>query len=75
MNEAFEDYFTKGLKRTLERRSQQQANTASEPASNESVLTKDTPALADAPVFDLEHYRVELITLAIAYINNKQQRK
>ncbi|WP_410480822.1 hypothetical protein ACJ70E_17465 [Pseudomonas plecoglossicida] len=69
------DAVTKGLQRANANRKQRQikrqdANTV----TNEPVLTKHTPALADASEFDLEHYRVKLISKAIAYINNKQRK-
>lgn len=70
------DAFIKGLQRANASRKQRQAKQQDANAmSHKPVLTKNTPALADAPVLDLEHYRVELIAKAIAHINNKQQRK
>ncbi|MEC4560139.1 hypothetical protein [Pseudomonas inefficax] len=69
------DAFTKGLQRANANRKQRQAKQQDTNAvSNKSVLTKNTPALADASAFDLEHYRVELIAKAIAHINNKQRK-
>lgn len=65
------DAFTKGLYRANANRKQRQVKQQDVNAvTNEPVLTKYTPALAD----DLEHYRVELIAKAIAHINNKQRK-
>lgn len=69
------DAFTKGLQRANANCKQRQAKQQDTNAvSKKSVLTKNTPALADAPAFDLEHYRVELIAKGIAHINNKQRK-
>ncbi|MET3675252.1 MULTISPECIES: hypothetical protein [unclassified Pseudomonas] len=70
------DVFTKGLQRAaLANRKQRQVKRQDANAvTNEPVLTKHTPVLADASTFDLEHYRVELINKAIAHINNKQRK-
>lgn len=68
------DAFVKGVQRANSSREQRQAKKQDANAvSNKSVLTKNTPALADASAFDSEHYRVELINKAVAYIN--EQRK
>lgn len=69
------DAFIKGVQRASSSREQRQAKQQDTNAvTNKPALTKNTPALADAPAFDLEHYRVELIALAIAHINNKQRK-
>lgn len=70
------DAFIKGVQRAKSSREQRQGKQQDTNAvSNKSVSTKNTPALADAPAFDLEHYRVELIAKAIAYITNNKQRE
>lgn len=70
------DAFTKGLQRANANRKQRQVKQQDANAvTNKPVLTKNTPVLADAPAFDLEHYRVELISKAVAYITNNKQRK
>ncbi|WP_440091221.1 hypothetical protein [Pseudomonas putida] len=70
------DAFTKGLQRANANRKQRQVKQQDANAvSNKPVLTKHAPAFADASAFDLEHYRVEIITKAIAYITNNKQRE
>jgi hypothetical protein len=69
------DAFIKGVQRANSSREQRQGKRQDANAvTSEPVLTKCTPALADASVLDLEHYRVELIAKAIAHINNKQRK-
>ncbi|WP_146050488.1 hypothetical protein [Pseudomonas putida] len=69
------DSFTRGLKRATAQRKQRQSKEQDANAvNNKPVFTKRKPALAGASAFDLEHYRVELINKAIAYINNKQRK-
>lgn len=70
------DSFTRGLKRAAAQRKQRQSKEQDANAvNNKPVFTKRKPALAGASAFDLEHYRVELIAKAVAYITNNKQRK
>lgn len=70
------DSFIKGVQRASSSREQRQGKQQDANAViNEPVLTKYTPAHADASVFDLEHYKVELIAKAVAYITNNKQRE
>ncbi|GLO48340.1 hypothetical protein PPUN109347_49050 [Pseudomonas putida] len=64
------DAFTKGLKRANANRKQRQSKQQDANALNNRPALAD----ADAPSLDLEHYRVEPIAKAIAYINNKQRK-
>lgn len=69
------DAFAKGLQRANANRKQRQVKQQDANAvSSKPALTKHAPALADAPAFDLEQYRAELITKAITHINNKQRK-
>lgn len=72
------DSFIKGVQRAnanrKQRQSKQHTNTVSKPASVEPVSSEHASVLAVAPAFDLELYRIEIISKAIARImNNKQE--
>ncbi|WJN48286.1 hypothetical protein [Pseudomonas asiatica] len=70
------DSFIKGVQRSNANRMQRQVKQQDTNAvTNEPVLTKHTPALADTSAFDLEHYRIELIAKAVAYITNNKQKE
>lgn len=71
------DSLIKGVQRANanreKRQSKQHTNTVSKPASVEPVSSEHASVLAVAPTFDLELYRIEIISKAIAHIMNNQQ--